>query len=260
MKQTYTIKEIATMLGIGIDAIRFYEKKGLVHPQQNPNNRYRQYTMHNILELLDVIYYRELDLSIADITEIFQTNTKETMKQLLEEKRKNAEKRIRYERQLIKKIQYIEAVYQMIEEHKGISLKQFPKTCILSRSSEKEEIMRSQMMELTKAQFVMSSLYSTYDIDQGNMQDLFITMEQSLMKEFGLQGKLRDKLSLGTCIYTVVQLKGAQLQKEQVAPLLAYAKKHARSYGSLLYVHEIPLTSYIDENNYYAELYLPCTI
>ena len=29
----FSISQVAQMLGLGIDAVRFYEKKGLVHPQ-----------------------------------------------------------------------------------------------------------------------------------------------------------------------------------------------------------------------------------
>lgn len=179
------------------------------------------------------------------------------MRSLLAEKRKNAEKRIRYERRLIKKIEYIEEMYQNIASHKEILIKQFPKTWILAQNSEKDEIMRAQMLELSKDQFVMSSLYSTYDVNRKEMLDLYITMEQSIMKEFGLTSKKRKPLDLQDCIYMVVKLQGALLQQEDVDALLSYAKKHELQYEAILYVHEIPLTSYMDESNYYAELYLP---
>ena len=35
MERMYSISQVARMLGLGIDAVRFYEKKGLVHPQVN---------------------------------------------------------------------------------------------------------------------------------------------------------------------------------------------------------------------------------
>ena len=39
MDRMFSISQVAQMLGLGIDAVRFYEKKGLVHPQVNPKNR-----------------------------------------------------------------------------------------------------------------------------------------------------------------------------------------------------------------------------
>lgn len=257
MKQTYTIGEIATMLRIGVDAIRFYEKKGLVHPKKDEKNKYRMFSMYNILELLDVIYYRELDIPISDIVSILQTGRKENMRELLEEKRKKAEQRIRFERQLIKKIEYIEGAYETIESHQGVKVKEFPKAWILTRGSEKEEIMKSQIVDLTKDQFVMSHLYSTYNMQSGNMQDLYITMEQSIMKEFGISWKKCTPLNLGLCIYTVVQLSDMTLQKEDIKKILIFAKEHHMVCDDIVYIHEIPLTTYTDETNYFAEIYLP---
>lgn len=241
MKQSYTIGEISHMLGIGIDAIRFYEKKGLVHPQKHPKTHYRSYTMHNILELLDVIYYRELDMSVSDITSIFQTGTKENLKALLEIKRVKAEQRIRYERQLIKKLTYIEDVYEMIERHEGILIKEVPETFILAKSNEKDEIMRSQISDLKKDQFVMSSLYSSYDTRSKERKDLYITMEQSVMEEFGFSLNRYEHLPLHHCVYTIVQMKQAMIQKEDIELVLSYANHHALSFMDTLYVHEIPL-------------------
>ena len=70
MEKIYTISEIGKLLGLSNDAIRFYEKKGLVHPDINPENKYRMYTIQNVLELLDIIYYRHLDFSVSDICEL----------------------------------------------------------------------------------------------------------------------------------------------------------------------------------------------
>ena len=53
MDRMFSISQVAQMLGLGIDAVRFYEKKGLVHPQVNPKNRYRMYSVYQIMELLD---------------------------------------------------------------------------------------------------------------------------------------------------------------------------------------------------------------
>lgn len=63
MDRMFSISQVAQMLGLGIDAVRFYEKKGLVHPQVNPKNRYRMYSVYQIMELLDVGYYRGLGMS-----------------------------------------------------------------------------------------------------------------------------------------------------------------------------------------------------
>ena len=49
MKKYSTISEISKLLGLSTDTIRFYEKKGLVHPHVNPENNYRMYTLMNVV-------------------------------------------------------------------------------------------------------------------------------------------------------------------------------------------------------------------
>lgn len=103
MEKTYTISQISKLLGLTNDAIRFYEKKGLVHPTINPHNSYRMYTLKNVLELLDIIYYRHLDFSIIEIQELYQNLDPTQAYQLVETQKIKVERRILYEQQLLKK-------------------------------------------------------------------------------------------------------------------------------------------------------------
>ena len=89
--ETYKISQIAKLLGLSSDTIRFYEKKGLVHPSVNPDNQYREYDLDNILELLDIIYYRHLDISLQDIQSICTSRSRENMYELLLKKKQETE-------------------------------------------------------------------------------------------------------------------------------------------------------------------------
>lgn len=65
----YTIKQAANLLKVNANAIRFYEKKGLICPQRT-ESEYRQYTMEDITRLQMILLYRELGFSIQDINEL----------------------------------------------------------------------------------------------------------------------------------------------------------------------------------------------
>ena len=103
MKKYSTISEISKLLGLSTDTIRFYEKKGLVHPHVNPENNYRMYTLMNVLELLDVIYYRHLDFPLSDIYELSKTLKPSYTIELIEKKEEETKRKIYYEQQLLKK-------------------------------------------------------------------------------------------------------------------------------------------------------------
>lgn len=107
MERMFSISQVAQMLGLGIDAVRFYEKKGLVHPQVNSKNRYRMYSFYQIMELLDISYYRSLGLSIGQIHQLYESGDEEQLLCLLREKKRETEKKILYEQQLLKRIEHV---------------------------------------------------------------------------------------------------------------------------------------------------------
>ncbi|MCD8355273.1 MAG: MerR family transcriptional regulator [Clostridia bacterium] len=65
------IKEIEERTGITRANIRFYESKGLLHPERQGNN-YRDYSQEDIETLRKVILFRRLGISIENIQALFQ--------------------------------------------------------------------------------------------------------------------------------------------------------------------------------------------
>lgn len=60
------IKEIEERTGVARANIRFYESKGLLHPERQGNN-YRDYSEKDVETLRKIILLRRLDMSIEDI-------------------------------------------------------------------------------------------------------------------------------------------------------------------------------------------------
>mgnify|MGYP001348972577 CR=1 FL=1 len=61
------IREAAARLGISQRAIRFYEKSGLLKPDRQPHNRYREFSEDDIWRLQTIIALREAGMPVADI-------------------------------------------------------------------------------------------------------------------------------------------------------------------------------------------------
>ncbi len=71
----YTIHEVAALLNISTDAIRLYEKEGLVTPTRNPENGYRYYDTEQIHRIMGICLYRKLNVSIAEIKRLLAVST-----------------------------------------------------------------------------------------------------------------------------------------------------------------------------------------
>ena len=77
MKRQYSIQEVAKLLGVTTNKIRFYEKKGLINPSRGEDNDYRYFTEAEVIEIQTILLYRALGLSVSDIAALLQNTTKE---------------------------------------------------------------------------------------------------------------------------------------------------------------------------------------
>lgn len=62
-----TIKQAQQLSGVSTDNIRFYEKQGLLHPQRNRSNDYREYRDEDIHTLKLIRALRMLDMPLEEI-------------------------------------------------------------------------------------------------------------------------------------------------------------------------------------------------
>ncbi len=61
------INELENKTGVTKQNIRFYEKKGLLHPKRNSLNNYREYTQEDLRTLQMIKMLRRLDMSLEEI-------------------------------------------------------------------------------------------------------------------------------------------------------------------------------------------------
>ncbi len=63
----YKIGDVARILGISTDLLRYYEKKGVVTPTKDKQNDYRYYDVWDINFLLDCLWYKSFGFGIPQI-------------------------------------------------------------------------------------------------------------------------------------------------------------------------------------------------
>lgn len=64
----YTIKELAGLAGISTRTLRFYEEKGLLFPKRVGTGEYRVYSEKEVDRLQQILFFREMGFSLAQIT------------------------------------------------------------------------------------------------------------------------------------------------------------------------------------------------
>lgn len=70
----YKIKEIAGISGVSVRMLRYYDRIGLLKPENVSRAGYRLYTEDDIKKLSQILFYRELDFSLGEIKEILSSS------------------------------------------------------------------------------------------------------------------------------------------------------------------------------------------
>ena len=94
MKDSYTIHEIAALYGVGPDALRYYEKLGLIKPRRAENG-YRIYDLNDIYRLTILRDLRSLGFSMERIGEYLRDLSVSNTLQLLDEERRLIREKMR---------------------------------------------------------------------------------------------------------------------------------------------------------------------
>lgn len=64
------INEVENIVKLSKKAIRYYEQEGLINPERNQNNDYRQYTEEDLNKLKIIKFLRELGVPISDLKKL----------------------------------------------------------------------------------------------------------------------------------------------------------------------------------------------
>jgi DNA-binding transcriptional MerR regulator len=78
----YTVKQLSNLAGISVRTLHYYDEIGLLKPASIGENGYRYYGDKEILCLQQILFYRELDLSLADTKTILESPDFDVMKAL----------------------------------------------------------------------------------------------------------------------------------------------------------------------------------
>jgi DNA-binding transcriptional MerR regulator len=71
-EKTYSVKQLAELAGVSIRTLHFYDQIGLLKPEKTAENGYRYYGEKELLQLQQILFYRELDFKLGNIKLIMQ--------------------------------------------------------------------------------------------------------------------------------------------------------------------------------------------
>lgn len=128
----YLIGDVADLIGLSRDTLRYYEKRGILSSRRGENG-YRYYTDQDISRMISILYQRKMDLGLNDMESLCTAdNTIEQMSAIMDSRLREEEQKIRLHRQNVARLQLTKADCEDIRCNLGkITLKDFPAAYII---------------------------------------------------------------------------------------------------------------------------------
>lgn len=115
----YKIGDVAKILGISTDLIRYYEEKGVVSPHRDENNDYRYYDTWDTNNLIDCIWYKHYGFGIDQISHMLTEYTRLDLLDCLDEKTQELETQLHRQQLLLERIRQHRKAIDDFENYYG---------------------------------------------------------------------------------------------------------------------------------------------
>lgn len=123
----YTVQKLGRVAGVSTRTLRYYDEIGILKPARINSSGYRIYGQTEVDRLQQILFYRELGLSLDDIKKIVTAPTFNGAKALIEHRAKLLEKRSQLDLLIAnveKTIAFTEGRIQMSDKEKFEGFKQ----------------------------------------------------------------------------------------------------------------------------------------
>lgn len=231
----YTIQKLSQMAGISTRTLRYYDEIGLLQPARLSSSGYRIYGRAEIDRLQQILFYRELGISLDRIKTILTAPSFDTANALKEHREKLLERKAQLE-QLITNVE------------KTIAMKEGR---IIMSDKEKFEGFKQKMIDENEQKYgkEIREKYGSETVEKSN-QKLKNMTEQEYQEVTGLADKLSETLKLafktGDPAGELAQ-EAADLHRRWLCYYWDSYSKEAHAGLARMYVEDERFTAYYDK-------------
>jgi DNA-binding transcriptional MerR regulator len=206
-RNTYRTSQLFEILGVSRDALRYYEKQGIVKPNHDESNNYRQYNDYDIYTLLVADFYIKRNLSMKEVRKLQEGRAIEELETLLEIKAEQLEETIRNKKFMLQKIKETKVFCEELKEHLNqYSIRKFPTYEVIDEFSDFYSFLEYpailQNMDMMKDD-ILSKIMRKFTFDENGFLDskmYIVEKRETILKENN-----GCYLQYSKCIYTIVE-------------------------------------------------------
>lgn len=263
MKKRYHIHQVSELLGISADAIRLYEKSGLVSSIRSETNGYRYYEAEQIHRIMGISLYRKLDVSIPEIKRIAKISDFSHMIDEFSVLIENNEKHIEELQKKVEKYRFMRQHLSEISQGIGkYSIHTIPERYSL-KIGDSDNIEYEKIAEIVSKpifSFGNVSYFGKYDENNGYVTGSIQFVIRKPMLEIcplTVDMDMYTKAEECECIYTVYPSPETRLFKWNIDEMMTYAENNGYRCKKEAYAFYIYSLMGENEMTDFYEVYLP---
>lgn len=231
----YTVQKLAKLAGVSTRTLRYYDEIGILKPARINSSGYRIYGQKEVDRLQQIMFYREMDMSLDDIKRILSSPGFNQADALRDHREKLLEKR----RQIEALIENVEKTIAYMEGR------------IIMSDKEKFEGFKKKMIDENEKKYGKEARekYGNEAVDESNRKLMNMTQEEydkavKLEKEF--KDTLAEAFKTGDPAGELAQ-KAADLHKQWLTFYWNHYSKEAHAGLAQMYVDDERFKAYYDE-------------
>ncbi len=254
----YTIGQIANILGISRDKLRYYEEKGILVPRQNKENKYREYDLKDIDTILAIEFYRSLDLGFKTIQRLHKQSDLNEIQKILDKKHHEVENEIKRLKYIVERIEKVKkGCHDIKNQLNTFSIKPMKSIKILGEISDFRAYHDFDLVHENRVEdSIVKSLtrYVTFN-DSGILSSkMFITKQI----EANEKENRKNILKFDQCVYTIVEDSvGKDVMKDTFVKSKEFMDRNQYQHQGVAIITMLLMAYENDHVKSYLEVYIP---
>lgn len=262
----YLIGDVANLMGMSRDTLRYYEKRGILNSQKGANG-YRYYTDQDISRLVGILYQRKMNISLEDMETLWNNDTLPQLAQIIQNRIREEEEAIQMHRQTIARLRLTQSDCQRLgNQLDQVMIRTFPSAYIIVPETDWENS-TELWFQLGQAHPGLDMMY-TFDeyrtaqtagpasLQYRNTQ-LILYRELAEYVDYNILDHSTPVTESCRCLYCFCYSAAREPDPQTVRRMYDWAKEHGLSFSDRLFSTYAMQGIKDEQHTYYQEIYIP---
>ncbi|MBP3927110.1 MAG: MerR family transcriptional regulator [Clostridium sp.] len=266
-KNRYMIGDVANLMGISRDTLRYYEKRGILSSEKGKNG-YRYYTDQDISKLIGVLYQRRMDIGLDDMETLWtEDGTLDKLTEITNTRLAEERQAIRRHKQTIARLQITRSDCENIRHHLNqVVMQNFPDAyAIVPHADMRESVELWFQYAREHSGLDMMYVFDEYtwqrhseslSIDYRNTQ-LILRRDLRDIVDYDIPDHTTPVTNPALCVSSYCISEDRTPNASVVLPMIAWAEKQGLMVSHQLYATFAFQGSQGGRKVYYQQIYIP---